>query len=153
MPAIRVRRRIRATPAEVWAVLADVPTHTRWMADAERIVLTSDIQHGVGMTFDCHTKVGPFRTVDRMEVTEWAPRQAMGVRHRGLFTGTGRFSLAPGRRRGTVLTWREAIRFPWWLGGPVGATAATAVLWPIWRANVRRLATLAEAAHLSDPPR
>ena len=46
----------------------------------------------------------------------------MGVRHTGMVTGTGRFTLTPidlGRR--TRFSWDEALRFPWWLGGPLGA--------------------------------
>ena len=54
-----------------------------------------------------------------MEITEWEPERAMGVRHDGLVTGTGRFTLEPlddGRR--TRFTWEEELTFPWWLGGP-----------------------------------
>ena len=49
-------------------------------------------------------------------------RSAMGVRHVGVVTGTGRFTLTPidlGRR--TRFTWDESLTFPWWLGGPLGA--------------------------------
>ena len=73
---------------------------------------------GVGTSFRCDTKVGPIKLVDHMEITDWVPASAMGVRHVGLVTGTGRFTLTPidlGRR--TRFGWEESLRFPWWLGG------------------------------------
>jgi hypothetical protein len=79
-----------------------------------------------------------------MVVTEWVPRRAMGVEHRGLFVGRGRFTLA--RRRGgrTRFAWQERLTFPWFLGGPFGAFAAKPVLRWVWRRNLRRLKSLAE---------
>ena len=69
-------------------------------------------------TFDCLTKIGPFRTIDRMVVTEWEPGRAMGIEHRGLFTGTRPVHAAtPVGAAATRFTWTEDIRFPWWLGG------------------------------------
>lgn len=117
----------------VWDALADIEAHLEWMADARAIHFTSASTEGVGTTFDCDTKVGPLRLTDKMEVTEWAPEQAMAVRHVGLVTGEGRFTLQP-RRRGTELTWDETLHFPWW----IPAWPAAAVLKLIWRGNLRR---------------
>ena len=132
-------RTIPVRPSVAWDALRDIPSHVEWMADAVAIRFVSDRRSGVGTTFDCDTRVGPLRLVDRMEVTEWEPGRAMGVRHVGLVTGTGRFSLRPARRRrATKLTWEEDLRFPWWLGGPLGALAGKVVLAAIWRGNLRR---------------
>ena len=81
-----------------------------------------------------------------MEITEWEPEQAMGVRHDGLVTGTGRFTLEPldGGRR-TRFTWEEDLTFPWWLGGGLGErVGGQAVMRRIWRGNLDRLRTLVE---------
>ena len=43
---------------------------------------------GVGTRFECDTKIGPITLTDVMEITEWKPGKAMGVRHTGLITGT-----------------------------------------------------------------
>jgi carbon monoxide dehydrogenase subunit G len=134
-----VQTTIDAPPEAVWRRLADIDDHVSWMADAASIRFTGDRRTGVGTTFECETRVGPLRTLDVMEVTEWHECRAMGVRHSGLVTGTGRFELeeVDGRTR---LVWDEQLRFPWWLGGPVGGLLAAPVLRLVWRGNLRRFA-------------
>ncbi|MDZ7675046.1 MAG: SRPBCC family protein [Acidimicrobiales bacterium] len=144
MPRILVSTVIDAPPEEVWASIEDVSTHTEWMADAVAIRFVSDRTSGVGTTFECDTKVGPFSLTDVMEITEWQPGKAMGVRHVGLVTGDGVFTLAPIRRRGrrtgrTRFQWTERMQFPWWMAGPAGGFVAKPVLRRIWKGNLRRL--------------
>ncbi len=141
---IRVGVTIDAPPGGVWRVVEPIERHVDWMADAESITFTSARTRGVGTTFDCLTKVGPFRIVDKMEVTEWEPERVMGIEHRGLVTGRGRFTLAPLPHGRTRFIWHERLTFPWWMGGRVGAVAAKPVLGAIWRRNLRRLQTLVE---------
>ena len=143
---IVARRRLAADVSVVWDALADIAAHVEWMADARRIRFLTRQTEGVGTIFDCDTKVGPIRLVDRMEVTEWAPGRAMGVRHVGLVTGTGRFTLRTARRGRTRFTWEERLRFPWWMGGPLGATLGAPVLRRIWRRNLRNLTRQVEAS-------
>jgi carbon monoxide dehydrogenase subunit G len=136
---IRVRRVIERPPAAVWDRLADIADHVTWMADAAAIRFTTERRQGVGTAFECETRVGPLRTLDRMEVTEWSQGEAIGVHHRGVVTGTGRFTLrasTDGQR--TELTWDEDLRLPWYLGGPVTATLARPILRRLWTANLRR---------------
>lgn len=134
MRQIRVRRTLPVPVTTVWDALADIPSHVGWMADAESITFTSRRREGVGTTFDCATKVGPVRLTDRMEVTEWRPRRAMAVRHVGVVTGEGRFTLRRRGRRRTVMTWEEVLRFPWW----IPSWPAAWVLGWLWRGNLRR---------------
>jgi carbon monoxide dehydrogenase subunit G len=140
MARIRVRTTIDAPPRAVWGRLSDIADHVSWMADAAAIRFRDERREGVGTTFECETRAGPLRTLDVMEVTEWRERRAIGVRHRGLFTGTGRFRLRRARRGRTRLTWDEDLRFPWWLAGSVGAALASPILRAVWRGNLRRLA-------------
>jgi uncharacterized protein YndB with AHSA1/START domain len=136
---IRVRRVIERPPAAVWDRLADIADHVTWMADAAAIRFTTERRQGVGTAFECETRVGPLRTLDRMEVTEWSPGEAIGVRHRGVVTGAGRFTLrgsTDGRR--TELVWDEDLRLPWYLGGPLAAALARPVLRRLWAGNLRR---------------
>lgn len=144
MGRLRVSTFIRAPRSEVWNVVRDIGSHVHWMGDAQAIRFHSPKQSGVGTTFECDTKVGPFRVTDRMEVTEWREGRVMGVRHVGRIGGGGRFSLKR-RPGGTVFMWEERLRFPWWLGGAVTSTVAKPVLRHIWKENLGRLKTLVEA--------
>ncbi|MFP5322339.1 MAG: SRPBCC family protein [Acidimicrobiia bacterium] len=146
---ITVSTVIDASPDEVWDAVEDIGSHTGWMADAEEIRITSAQTSGVGTTFECDTKVGPFRLTDLMEITRWEPGRAMGVRHVGIVTGEGTFTLAPAgrrlrRRRATRFTWSEQLTFPWWMGGPLGAAVGGRVLKLIWRRNLRALKEIVE---------
>lgn len=137
---------IDATPERVWDVVEPVERHVDWMHDAVAIRFTTEQTRGTGTEFLCDTKVGPFKLVDRMEITEWEAGRVMGVRHTGLVTGSGRFTLEPidlGRR--TRFTWAEDLVFPWWMGGPIGAWVGGKIaLGPIWRRNLRNLKRLVE---------
>jgi hypothetical protein len=125
----------------VWRSVADLASHVEWMADAEAIRFTSARRSGVGTTMEVETRVGPLRLTDVLEVTEWRPGRAIGVRHTGVVGGTGRFTLrrSRARLRSTRFTWEEELVFPAWLGGPLGALVAAPVLRRIWRGNLRRL--------------
>lgn len=140
---IRVRRHIAAPPDAVWDALRDISTHPRWMHDALSIRFTSPSVSGVGTTFECDSKLGPLRMTDHMEVTEWVEGRAMGIRHVGAVTGVGRFTLRR-RRGGTRFTWTERLRFPWWMGGPIGGLLAKPAFRWVWKRNLARLADLVE---------
>jgi Polyketide cyclase / dehydrase and lipid transport len=142
---------ISATPAQVWQVVEPIEHHVEWMHDAVAIRFQSDQHRGMGTAFLCDTKVGPFKLIDRMEITEWSPGSAMGVRHIGLVTGNGRFTLTPidlGRR--TRFGWDESLTFPWWLGGPLGAlVGGRLVLRSIWKRNLRELKRIVELRNVA----
>lgn len=141
---IRVRTTIDAHPRDVWALLENIERHVEWMRDAESITFVSSRRRGVGTEFECLTRVGPLRTRDLMRVTEWEPRRAMGIEHRGAVTGSGRFTLRARRGGRTRFTWTERLTLPWWMGGPAGAIVARPILRRIWRGNLRRLASLTQ---------
>jgi hypothetical protein len=142
---LRVGITIAASPAEVWRVIEPIERHVDWMADAVSIEFVSATRRGVGTSFDCLTRIGPFRTTDRMTVTEWDPDRSMGIEHRGVVTGRGRFTLRRRPRSRTRFTWTEELKFPRWMGGAAGAFAARPVLRAAWRRNLRRLKRLIES--------
>lgn len=151
MSEIRVAIEIDAEPSRVWAVVEPVERHIDWMHGAVAIRFTGSQTRGVGTEFLCDTKVGPIKLVDRMEITEWVPGEVMGVRHTGLVTGSGRFTLEPlgaapdQPARRTRFVWQETLTFPWWLGGPIGAfIGGKLVLRAIWQRNLRGLKRLVE---------
>src|SRR4051812_20637618 len=145
MARIRVATVIDAPPRSVWASIRDIATHVGWMEDAVAIRFTSPEQAGVGTTFECDTRVGPFSLTDLMEVTEWDERKRMGIRHVGLVTGSGRFTLRRARGGRPRFTWDEKLRFPWWMGGPIGGAVGAQLLRRVWRRNLRNLKHQVEA--------
>lgn len=148
MPAVRVGTVIDAPLAQVWDEIADLGSHGTWMGDVESLTFEGPSRTGVGTRLRVGTKVGPFRTMDVLEVVEWVEKRAVGVRHSGLVTGTGRFELAP-LAGGIRLTWTERLSFPLWLGGPVTALLVRPVLAAVWRRN---LATLKRRLEASTAP-
>lgn len=149
MARITVSTIIDASPAAVWSAVEDVGSHVVWMADAEAIRFTSSTTSGVGTTFECDTTVGPLRLTDLMEITRWEPGRAMGVRHVGLVTGEGVFTLSPAggrlrRRKATRFEWSERLVFPWWMGGPIGGLVGGRIMRLVWKQNLRRLKAVVE---------
>ena len=146
MSRITVSIKLAASPARVWEVVEPVERHIDWMADAVAIRFTNSQTRGVGTTFDCDTKVGPIKLTDRMEITEWVPEQSMGVKHVGIVTGTGVFTITPlGNGSNSSFTWSEELTFPWWLGGPIGEViGGNIVMKAIWRRNLKKLKALVE---------
>lgn len=144
MAGIRVGIIIEATPEQVWDVVEVVADHVDWMHDAVAIRFTSESTSGVGTTFDCDTKVGPFRLTDQMEITRWEDARVMGVRHVGIVTGTGEFTLVPVGEGRTEFIWQERLIFPWWMGGPIGAAVGGVFLRLIWKRNLKGLKGIVE---------
>lgn len=135
---IRVIRDMPIRHDLVWKALADLGSHAEWMKDAESVEFTTETRRGVGTTMRVATRVGPFRTMDVLEVTGWEEGESIDVIHRGLVTGTG--TLSATRTNGsTRVSWSESLRFPWWLGGQLTALLAKPVLAAIWRGNLARL--------------
>lgn len=129
---------IEAPPEVVWKEAADLASHAEWMADAESIVFRSERRSGVGTVMEVLTVIGPLRTTDVMEVTEWVEGRSIGVTHEGAVSGAGRFTLKA-EETGTRFTWSEDLRFPWRFGGPIGAWLARPLFRWIWRRNLENL--------------
>ena len=139
MSRIRVETELAAPPHLVWADVRHIASHVEWMHDAVEITFTGDRTEGTGTTFECLTKVGPLKLIDRMEITSWVESAEMGVRHDGLVTGEGAFTLTASGSERTTFVWDETLRFPWWMGGPVGGFVGAIVLKQIWKRNLELL--------------
>ncbi len=144
VPSIEVTHRIPRPRHEVWPALADLSSHVTWMQDAESLRFVGEHTTGVGTRMEVKTRVGPFRTLDSIEVTDWDEGSAIGVAHRGLVRGRGGLSLRSDGDE-TIVVWAEDLTFPWWLGGPIVGWLAKPMLARIWKGNLARF-----AASLSD---
>ena len=150
MSTVRVSVIIDRPPSHVWAELRDIASHVNWMEDAEKITFTSAAHEGVGASFDCVTKIGPLRVTDKMLVTEWKEGESITVRHEGMVTGMGRFTLKRKRGGVTQFTWEEQLTFPTKLGGPAGAAVAVPIFKRVWRKNLANFKAIVEGP--PDPP-
>ena len=144
MAEVTVSTDIDRTRSDVWEYLRDIGSHVDWMADAEAIRFTTEQVEGTGTSFECDTKIGPIRLTDLMTITSWEDAAEMGVRHEGVVTGVGEFTLTDLDHGRTRFTWREDLSFPLWLGGPIGEIAAKPILTLVWKRNLKRLKSLLE---------
>jgi len=145
---IRVAITIDAPPAETWRTVEPIERHVDWMAEADAIRFIGPQTRGVGTTFDCLTKLGPFHLTDRMTVTEWEPPRVLGIRHEGLVSGPARWSLLPERGgAATRFVWVEdlRLRFPVKALGELGLLAYRPVLQLTFSLSMRNLARLASS--------
>jgi hypothetical protein len=144
MAHLDVRVFIRATPEQVWKIIAGFRGQARWMVDVRRLAVTSEQREGAGTVVEVTSTVFGLPLVhDVLEVTVWEPPRRYEVLHRGQFTGRGRFLLEP-VRGGTVFMWQEDFRPPL---GVLGELGFSLVVGPHLRrvlgrsmANARRLA-------------
>ena len=144
VPNISVETIIEASLEEVWESVANIQSHVNWMDDAVSIDFIGDRQQGVGTTFDCETKIGPFKLTDRIEITEWVERKTIGVSHKGLVSGSGRFTLLQLDPKRTTFTWEESLVFPFWMGGPLRNPIGKRILESVWKQNLKNLKDLIE---------
>jgi carbon monoxide dehydrogenase subunit G len=135
---IRIEQEVRAPREEVWKELSDLGSHASWMRDAREVQFLGESTSGVGTRMRVPTRIGPVRTNDILEVTDWVEGKSMTVRHLGIVSGTGQFRLEGDGP--TVVIWEEELRFPWWLGGLIAAMAARPFLDLIWSGNLKRFA-------------
>ena len=152
VPNISVETIIEASLEEVWESVANIQSHVNWMDDAVSIDFIGDRQQGVGTTFDCETKIGPFKLTDRIEITEWVESKTIGVSHKGLVSESGRFTLLQLDPIRTTFTWEESLVFPFWMGGPFRNPIGKKILESVWKQNLKNLKELIESGRSSSRP-
>jgi hypothetical protein len=140
---IEISTQISATPVVLWEEIRHINRHVNWMNDAAAISFLSTSTEGVGTSFTCLTKVGPFKTTDIMTITRWEEQKAMGVEHVGLVKGSGIFTITPNGNTSTI-TWKEQLTFPWWMLGGLGSYLASPILKIIWKKNLQNLKRIVE---------
>ena len=137
---------IAAPPEVVWRVLEPIERHVDWMADAVSITFTSAgaprRRHQLRLR-DPHRPVPHDRPHDghRMDT---AARWESSITASSPVAAASRSAGA--RATAPRFTWTERLRFPWWMGGRIGALAAKPILRAVWRRNLRTLKQLIEDA-------
>ena len=139
--SIHLETAIAAPVHVVWGDIARLETHNGWMAEVGKITFLGDQTSGAGTRIAVETRVGPLRTKDVIEFVSWEPPHRMAIRHTGMVTGLGEFTLTEVGDATTRFAWHEVLAFPWYFGGPIDAWLATPVLKRIWRSNLDELAS------------
>jgi carbon monoxide dehydrogenase subunit G len=131
---LRAEQSMRATPDDVWEVLADWERQADWMPDVAWMRVTGPTRE-LGARILARTRVlGVPATTDVLEVVVWDPPRLLRVAHRGFVTGWGEWRLVAGQGGTTLFIWDEHLTLPL---GPLGELALQ-VYAPVQRAMLRR---------------
>ena len=123
----------------VWNEVKVMENHVNWMQDAEKIDFLSENTFGLNTKMNVLTKVGPFSLNDVITVTEWKEMECIAVIHEGIVAGEGVFNLSEVDDTTTKFQWVETLKFPLYLGGPIGEIIGGIVLKYIWKKNLNNL--------------
>jgi len=105
-----------------------------WMLDADSVTVVSDRREGIGVRLAVRTRLfGVPAFVELMEVTAWEPPRRLEIRHGGLVSGMGTWTLES-VDGGTAFTWREDIE----LAVPFVGALAVRCYRPVMRALMGR---------------
>ncbi len=131
---------------KTWDLLVDLELQPVWMKDALSIEKLTEGPVGVGTVMRVPTQILFLRTTDRMEVTEFELLSRWAVKHVGLVTGEGAFSLhdAP-EGSGTIVHWHERLSAPLGIIGRFGMTLLRPVLRHQFHSDLVRFKKLCEA--------
>jgi uncharacterized membrane protein len=106
-----------------WDLLVDLELQPKWMKDALSIEKLTEGPVGVGTVMRVPTQILFLRTTDHMEVTAFEPLEKWSVKHVGLVTGEGTFTLQNSSTgAGTLVHWHERLSAPLGLLGRMGMT-------------------------------
>ena len=123
----------------VWDEVKIMENHVNWMEDAVKIDILSENNSGLNTKMNVLTKVGPITLNDIITVTEWKEKESIGVIHEGIVTGEGVFYLTSLDESKTKFQWVEILKFPFYLGGPLGEIFGGLILKLIWNKNLKNL--------------
>ena len=128
----------------VWDEVKIMENHVNWMQDAANINFLSENTSGINTKMNVLTKVGPIKLNDVITVTRWEEMKSIGVIHEGIVTGEGIFFLNSVDTDSTKFEWVEELKFPFYLGGPIGEIIGGLLLKQIWKKNLENLKNIIE---------
>jgi hypothetical protein len=128
----------------VWDEVKIMENHVNWMEDAVKIDILSENNSGLNTKMNVLTKVGPITLNDIITVTEWKEKESIGVIHEGIVTGEGVFYLTSLDESKTKFQWVEILKFPFYLGGPLGEIFGGLILKLIRKKNLKNLKEIIE---------
>ena len=152
-PVVIVNRiAIARPPADVWPYIVDWERSVRWMEELSDVTVTSPHREGVGVEAVAAVRIAGLTTRDRIRVTRWEPPHRLEIDHLGWVRGQAVMDLAA-TPPGTLLTWEERLVPPWGVLGAVGLRVFLPAMRRVFRRDIDRLRSLAEAGARPDSGR
>ncbi len=140
---------VDASPADTWAVVADLPLQPEWMREMREVRLATPGPAHVGTRGEATVRIAGISVTDRVEVTAFEPPTRFAIRHDGLFTGDGLLTLEPGAGAvTTIVRWEETLAPP--VLPALGALVLAPILRSVFQADLHRLGRLVETGSAGD---
>lgn len=136
--------KIDAPPSEVWEYLVDWEHLDRWMREAKRFRLTSQMTQGVGVTAEATISIAGITTTDLVQVTRWNPPDELEIQHLGWVGGHGLMRCIPAPW-GTFLYWKESLEPPIGILGAAGLRLFKPLMFKIFQGDLLVLKDLVES--------
>ena len=144
-PTLKMAIAIDAPIDAVWEAVSDIERQPLWMLEMKSVRLLTPGPVGVGTRGEADLRIFLLGVVDPVEVDRYDPPVAFGIRHVGVFAGSGRIALEALDARRTLVRWDERLVPP--LFPNLGQLLQKPILGAIFQADLERLKEMVEARH------
>jgi uncharacterized membrane protein len=129
----------------VWEAISDIERQPLWMLEMKSVRLLTPGPVRVGTRGEADVRIFLVGVVDPVEVDQYDPPVAFGIRHVGVFAGSGRIRLEALDPRRTLVRWDERLVPPAFPN--LGQVIQKPILGAIFQADLERLKEMVEARH------
>jgi hypothetical protein len=144
-PTMKMAIAIDAPINAVWDAISDIERQPLWMREMRAVRLLTTGPVGIGTRGEADVRIFLVGVVDPVEIDQYDPPVAFGIRHVGVFAGSGRIALEALDARRTLVRWDERLVPP--LFPNLGQLIQKPILGAIFQADLERLKEMVEARH------
>ena len=144
-PAMKMAIAIDAPIDAVWEAVSNIERQPLWMREMRSVRLLTAGPVGIGTRGEADVRIFLVGVVDPVEIDQYDPPVAFGIRHVGIFAGSGRIALEALDARRTLVRWDERLVPP--VFPNLGQLVQKPILGAIFQADLERLKEMVEARH------
>jgi hypothetical protein len=144
-PTMKMAIAIDAPIDAVWEAVSDIERQPLWMREMRSVRLLTAGPVGIGTRGEADVRIFLVGVVDPVEIDQYDPPVAFGIRHVGIFAGSGRIALEALDARRTLVRWDERLVPP--VFPNLGQLVQKPILGAIFQADLERLKEMVEARH------
>lgn len=144
-PTMKMAIAIDAPIDAVWEAVSDIERQPLWMREMRSVRLLTAGPIGIGTRGEADVRIFLVGVVDPVEIDQYDPPVAFGIRHVGVFAGSGRIALEALDARRTLVRWDERLVPP--IFPNLGQLIQKPILGAIFQADLERLKEMVEARH------